>query len=125
MSYLRMTIGHWTLDLHSAEAGEVFQMVQEEGVSVFPAQPGFVRYRPMRADVHTTIAVAECESETLGTAGSLRSSRWKRLPAMSSWHPDPRAAAPAFASTAGVLAGGRAPRSLPGGNSLPETRADL
>ncbi len=76
MSYLRMTIGRWTMDLGSAEAGEVFQRIQEEGVSVFRRQPGFIRYRLMRADAHTTIAVAEWESEQLGTAGAQRFRDW-------------------------------------------------
>ena len=76
MSYLRMTIGRWTIDLNSAEAGEVFQKIQQEGVSVFRKQPGFIRYRLMRADSHTTIAVAEWESEQLGTAGAQRFRDW-------------------------------------------------
>ncbi len=76
MSYLRTTIGRWTIDLHSAEATEVFRQIQEEGVSVFRRQPGFIRYRLMRADPHTTIAVAEWESERLGTAGAQRFRDW-------------------------------------------------
>ena len=76
MSYLRMTIGRWTMDLHSAEAGKVFEQIQEEGVAVFRKQPGFIRYRLMRADAHTTIAVAEWESEQLGTAGAQRFRDW-------------------------------------------------
>jgi heme-degrading monooxygenase HmoA len=76
MSYLRMTIGRWTIDLTSAEAGEIFRQIQEEGVSVFHKQPGFVRYRLMRADAHTTIAVAEWESEQLGAAGAQRFRDW-------------------------------------------------
>jgi heme-degrading monooxygenase HmoA len=78
MSYLRMTIGRWTIDLDSAEAGRVFQQIREEGVSVFRQQPGFIRYRLMRADAHTTIAVAEWESEQLGTAGAQRFRDWLR-----------------------------------------------
>ncbi len=76
MSYLRTTIGRWTIDLHSAAAGKVFQRIQEEGVPVFRQQSGFVRYRLMRADAHTTIAVAEWESEQLGTAGAQRYRDW-------------------------------------------------
>ena len=76
MSYLRMTIGRWTIDLNSAEAEEIFLKIHEEGVSVFRQQPGFVRYRLMRADSHTTIAVAEWESEQLGTAGAQRYRDW-------------------------------------------------
>ncbi len=76
MSYLRMTIGRWTIDLNSAEAEEAFQKIQEEGVSVFRKQPGFIRYRLMRADSYTTIAVAEWESEQLGTAGAQRYRDW-------------------------------------------------
>jgi hypothetical protein len=76
MSYLRMTIGRWNLDLGSPEAREIFRRIQTEGVTVFRQQPGFVRYRLMRADSHTTIAVAEWESEALGTAGAQRFRAW-------------------------------------------------
>ena len=76
MSYLRMTIARWKIDLHSAEAEQIFQQVRNEGVAVFRSQPGFVRYRLMRADAHTTIAVAEWESEQLGTAGAQRFRDW-------------------------------------------------
>jgi hypothetical protein len=58
MSYLRMTIGRWNLDLDSSEAQDIFRRIQTEGVSIFRQQPGFIRYRLMRADIHTTIAVA-------------------------------------------------------------------
>ena len=76
MSYLRVTVGRWTIDLDSVEAGEVFQRIQEEGVTVFRKQPGFIYYRLMRTDAHTTIAVAEWESEQLGTAGAQRFRDW-------------------------------------------------
>ena len=58
MSYLRMTIGRWNLDLDSSEAQDIFRRIQTEGVSIFRQQPGFIRYRLTRADIHTTIAVA-------------------------------------------------------------------
>jgi len=48
------------------------------GLAVFRAQPGFVRYRLMRADSTTTIAVAEWESEQLGRAGAERYRAWMR-----------------------------------------------
>ena len=40
MSYLRMTIARWKIDLHSAEAEQIFQQVRNEGVAVFRSQPG-------------------------------------------------------------------------------------
>jgi heme-degrading monooxygenase HmoA len=76
MPYLRMAIGRWTIDLGSVEAGEIFQRIQEEGVSVFRRQPGFIRYRLTRAGAHATIAVAEWESGQLGTAGAQRFRDW-------------------------------------------------
>ena len=76
MNYLRMTIGRWKLDLDSPEAREIFRRIQTEGVAVFRSQPGFVRYRLMRADSGTTIAVAEWESEALGSAGARRFRAW-------------------------------------------------
>jgi hypothetical protein len=78
MSYLRMTIGRWTLDLQTPEGERIFERITEEGAAVFRAQPGFVRYRLMRADARTTIAVAEWESESLGAAGALRFRQWLR-----------------------------------------------
>ena len=71
-----MTIGRWDLDLESPEAREIFQRIQTEGVAVFRRQPGFVRYRLMRADPRTTIAVAEWESEALATAGAQKFRAW-------------------------------------------------
>jgi len=71
-----MTIGRWNLDLDSPEAEEIFRRIQTEGVSVFHEQPGFVRYRLMRADARTTIAVAEWESEALGAEGAQRFRAW-------------------------------------------------
>ena len=76
MSYLRTTIGRWTIDLNSPEAEEAFRMIRTEGVAVFRQQPGFIRYRLMRADARTTIAVAEWESEALGTAGAQKFRDW-------------------------------------------------
>jgi hypothetical protein len=55
---------------------EIFQKIQAEGVAVFRQQPGFVRYRLMRADSHMPIAMAEWESEQLGTAGAQRFRDW-------------------------------------------------
>jgi Antibiotic biosynthesis monooxygenase len=76
VSYLRMTIATWKIDLYSTEAQRIFLRIQDEGVAVFREQPGFVRYRLMRADSHTTIAVAEWESEQLGLAGSQQYRLW-------------------------------------------------
>ena len=76
MSYLRMTIGRWNIDLDTPEGAEIFRRIDGEGVAVFRRQPGFVRYRLMRADARTTIAVAEWESEELGTAGARQYRAW-------------------------------------------------
>ncbi len=76
--YLRVSIARWSIDLHSPEAERIFHRIETEGVAVFRAQPGFVRYRLMRADSTTTIAVAEWESEELGKAGAERYRAWMR-----------------------------------------------
>jgi hypothetical protein len=76
--YLRMTIARWDIDVHSAEADRIFHQIETDGVAVFRAQPGFVRYRLMRADSATTVAVAEWESEALGKAGAERYRDWMR-----------------------------------------------
>jgi hypothetical protein len=74
--YLRVSIAHWNIDLYSAEADRIFRQIETDGLAVFRAQPGFVRYRLMRADSTTTIAVAEWESEPLGKAGAQRYREW-------------------------------------------------
>lgn len=76
--YLRVSIAHWNINLYSAEADRIFQQIQTEGIAVFRAQPGFVRYRLMRADSTTTIAVAEWESEQVGQAGAAQYRDWMR-----------------------------------------------
>ena len=76
--YLRVSIARWNLDTYSPEAKGVFQQIGAEGVAVFRAQPGFVRYRLMRENQATTIAVAEWESEALGLAGAEQYRAWMR-----------------------------------------------
>ena len=76
--YLRVSIGRWSIDLYSAEAERIFHQIETDGVAVFRAQPGFVRYRLMRVDGTTTVAVAEWESEALGLAGAQQYRAWMR-----------------------------------------------
>jgi hypothetical protein len=76
--YLRVSIAHWNIDLYTPEAERIFNQINTDGVAVFRAQPGFVRYRLMRADSTTTIAVAEWQSEELGTAGAEHYREWMR-----------------------------------------------
>ncbi len=76
--YLRVSIAHWNMNLYSAEADQIFQEIQTEGMAVFRAQPGFVSYRLMRVDSTTAIAVAEWESEQLGQAGAAQYRDWMR-----------------------------------------------
>ena len=65
-------------NINSVEAERIFRQIETEGLAVFRAEPGFVRYRLMRADSATTIAVAEWESEPLGQAGAQRYRDWMR-----------------------------------------------
>jgi hypothetical protein len=76
VTYLRCTIGRWTIDLDSKEGREAFHQIDTEGVRVFRSQPGFVRYSLMVADPTTTVAVAEWESEELGKPGARRYREW-------------------------------------------------
>ena len=76
--YLRVSVAHWNINLYSPEAESIFRQIETDGVAVFRAQPGFIRYRLMRADSTTTIAVAEWESESLGKAGAERYRAWMR-----------------------------------------------
>lgn len=74
--YLRVSVGRWNIDTYSPEAERIFQRIDTDGVAVFRAQPGFVRYRLMRENSTTTIAVAEWESEALGLAGAEKYRAW-------------------------------------------------
>ncbi len=76
--YLRVSIARWSIDTYSPEAEHIFHQIETDGVAVFRAQPGFVRYRLMRANSTTTIAVAEWESEPLGLAGAEQYRAWLR-----------------------------------------------
>ena len=76
--YLRVSIARWSIDLYSAEADRNFHQIETEGVAVFHTQPGFVRYRLMRVDGTTTVAVAEWESEELGEIGAQQYRAWMR-----------------------------------------------
>lgn len=76
--YLRMSVARWNINLYTPEAEAFFRRIATDGVAVFRAQPGFVRYRLMRADRTTTIAVAEWESEQLGKAGAEKYRAWMR-----------------------------------------------
>ena len=76
--YLRVSTARWNINLYSAEAERIFHQIDSDGVAVFRAQPGFVRYRLMRADSTTTVAVAEWESEELGKAGAEQYRAWMR-----------------------------------------------
>jgi hypothetical protein len=78
VTYLRCTIGRWTIDLRSEEGQEAFRLIKDEGLRVFRNQPGFIRYRLMVADPTTTIAVAEWENEELGKPGTQRYREWLR-----------------------------------------------
>ena len=76
--YLRVSIADWSIDLYSQEAERIFRQIDTDGVAVFRAQPGFVRYRLMRANRTTTVAVAEWESEQLGKVGAEQYRAWMR-----------------------------------------------
>lgn len=76
--YLRVSVATWSIDVHSREAERIFCQIKTDGVAVFQAQPGFVRYRLMRANQTTTVAVAEWESEQLGKAGAEQYRAWMR-----------------------------------------------
>jgi hypothetical protein len=76
--YLRVSVAHWNINTYSPEAERIFRQIETDGVAVFRAQPGFVRYRLMRADSTTTVAVAEWESEELGRVGAERYRAWMR-----------------------------------------------
>jgi hypothetical protein len=76
MSYLRVNIARWTVSLNSPEGQAILQQIQDKGLAVMGQQPGFLSYRLMRLDSHSTIAVAEWESQELGIAGFEQYRQW-------------------------------------------------
>ncbi len=76
--YLRVSVARWNIDTFSPDAERIFHQIETDGVAVFRAQPGFVRYRLMRENSKTTIAVAEWASEALGVAGAEQYRAWMR-----------------------------------------------
>ena len=76
MTYLRMTVAEWDIDLDSPQGARLVSLINTAGLAVFRRQPGFIRYRLMRAGPGKSIAVAEWESEELGTAGAARYRQW-------------------------------------------------
>ncbi len=78
MTYLRMTVAEWDVDLDSAEAQALIKGIATEGLKVFRSQPGFIDYRLAKVAPRTTVAVAEWESEELGRPGAQRYRDWMR-----------------------------------------------
>ncbi len=78
MSYLRVSIGTWTIDLDSDRGREIFRRIRDEGLQVFRQQPGFLNYHLMKMSGSTTVAVAEWESRELGQQGARNYRAWLR-----------------------------------------------
>jgi hypothetical protein len=78
LTFLRCSIGKWSIDLFSQEAEEIFRRISDEGVKVFRKQLGFINYRLMRAGADVTMAVAEWQSEELGKIGAENYRKWLR-----------------------------------------------
>ena len=76
VTYLRMTVAEWDIDLDTPAGGRLVDKILDEGLAVFRRQPGFIRYRLMRAGPMKSIAVAEWESEELGITGAARYRQW-------------------------------------------------
>ncbi len=76
MTYLRVTVADWDIDLDSAEGQAMIRSIGSEGLRVFRSQPGFIDYRLAKVAPRTTIAVAEWESEELGKPGAQRYRDW-------------------------------------------------
>jgi heme-degrading monooxygenase HmoA len=76
MTYLRMTVAEWDIDLDTPEGHRLAGLIRSDGLAVFRRQPGFIRYRLMRAGPGRSIAVAEWESEALGMAGAAKYREW-------------------------------------------------
>jgi hypothetical protein len=71
-----MTVAEWDIDLDTPAGERLVAMIRDEGLKVFRRQPGFIRYRLMRAGPTKSVAVAEWESEELGIAGAANYRQW-------------------------------------------------
>lgn len=76
MTYLRMTVAEWDVDLDAPSGHRLVDLIRSEGMAVLRRQPGFIRYRLMRASQGKSIAVTEWESEELGLRGAARYREW-------------------------------------------------
>jgi len=45
VTYLRVSVGTWSIDQDSPQGNEVFQKIRDEGLRVLQRQPGFIDYR--------------------------------------------------------------------------------
>lgn len=76
MTYLRMTIGEWDVDLDAPSGQHLVDLIRSEGLGVLRRQPGFVHYRLMRAGPSKSIAFVEWESEERALAGAAKYRQW-------------------------------------------------
>jgi hypothetical protein len=76
MTYLRVTVAEWDIDLDTPQGARLVGLIQSQGLEVFRRQPGFLWYRLMRVGPGRSIAVAEWESEELGIPGAARYRQW-------------------------------------------------
>ena len=78
MTYLRMTIASWGIDLCTPEGEEIIRQINEDGAEVLMEQQGFIQYRMIRSDRHTTMSVTEWRSEACGKLGAQAFRDWIR-----------------------------------------------
>jgi hypothetical protein len=71
-----MTVADWDVDLDSPDGRLLVDLINSDGVAVFRAQPGFVRYRLMLAGPRRTVAVAEWRTEEESLSGSANYRQW-------------------------------------------------
>jgi len=81
-----MTVADWDIDLDSPEARQLVEAIATEGVPVFRAQPGFVRYRLMLAAALRTVrAVVPAIANGCKRLEFASTSRWSPRAGRSSW----------------------------------------
>ena len=76
MSYLRITVATWKIDLNSAEGQELIGTMEQEGTPLLLRQPGFVRCQIIVPDAHTTVHLEEWASGDYATAGTKALMQW-------------------------------------------------
>jgi uncharacterized protein YidB (DUF937 family) len=76
MSYLRVSITTWELDLREAEGQSIIQKSRDELIPLLRRLPGFVRYQGALTGPRSSVQVYEWESEAQAQTGTQQLTEW-------------------------------------------------